>query len=215
MERQVAALFVHDANGRLTQSRSSGGEGPAPDALVSELARLASAEPAPGDLDALPERHAVMRERLAAAAPVEHVFHGAAFRFPEALPASTGVRELTEADTRLLEESFPELAASLAERAPCFAVVEDHRAVSVCYAATSWIPRTPATQRAACVEAGVETLPGFEGRGLASRAVAAWARGVRARGADPLYSASLGNRASLGVARRLGLIRYGSALHMR
>ena len=116
MERQVAALFVHDENGRLVASNLRESNAPAgadppprfflgltrhgslwrfradlPDALVRELARLAAAERTPGDLDALPERHDVMRERLAAAAPIEQVFHGAAFRFPEVLPAPAGV----------------------------------------------------------------------------------------------------------------------------
>jgi GNAT superfamily N-acetyltransferase len=183
-----------------------------PGPLVRELARLAAAERAPRDLDALPEREAVLRARLAAAAPVEQVFHGAAFRFPESLVAaeeSPDLVELGPGDERLVAESFPALAASLAGRAPCLAFVEAGRAVSTCYCATS------ATRPAAWVEAGVETLPGFRGRGLASRTLAAWAHSLRARGVVPLYSASLSNRASLGVARRLGLIRYGSVLHMR
>ena len=175
-------------------------------------------------LDALPERDAAIRERLAAAAPIEEVFHGAAFRFPAALPrpahaadptdpahASDGaeVLELRPGDARLggpFEADFPSLAANLPACGPCFAALEDGRVVSVCYAATKPAP---------WVEAGVETLPGFRGRGLASRVVATWARGLRARGSVPLYSASLDNRSSLRVARRLGLIRYGTDLHMR
>ncbi len=228
MEWQAAALFVHDANGRLVESNECdpGRRAPAPrfflgltphgnlwrfradlpDARVRELARLAAAERPARDLDALPERDGALRERLAADTPVEHVFHGAAFRFPEALPSPSDVVELGAADAGRIAESFPGLAASWPLRAPGFAVVEDRRVVSVCYGATRAGPR---------VEAGVETLPGFQRRGFASRTVAAWARGLRARGVAPLYSASLANRGSLGVARRLGLIRYGSDLHMR
>lgn len=226
MERQVAALYEVDAEGRLAGSRLLGepeatprfflgltGHGnlwrfraDLPRERVRELARLAAAEPAPRDPDALPERDAALRERLEDDAPISRVFHGAAFRFPERLPDPGGAVELAARDAGLLSESFPRIAASLAERAPCTAVLEGSRAVSVCYAAT---------RAAACIEAGVETLPGFRRRGLGGRVVAAWGRAARARGVVPLYSTSLANRASLRLARRTGLIRYGTDLHMR
>jgi predicted GNAT family acetyltransferase len=63
-------------------------------------------------------------------------------------------------------------------------------------------------------EAGVETHPAFRGRGFAVRAVAAWARAVRATGVLPLYSTSWENHGSRGVARRLGLVQLGSDLHV-
>jgi predicted GNAT family acetyltransferase len=65
------------------------------------------------------------------------------------------------------------------------------------------------------VEGGVETLPSHRGRGLAAEVVAAWAAAVRADGRIPLYSTSFGNRASQAVARKPGLIRYGTDLHLR
>ncbi|HVG44817.1 MAG TPA: GNAT family N-acetyltransferase [Longimicrobium sp.] len=85
------------------------------------------------------------------------------------------------------------------------AVVEDGRAVAVC----SSVRITDAAR-----EAGVETAPGFRGRGHAARAVAAWAVAVRRMGAIPLYSTSWSNAASQGVARKLGLRMFGADLHI-
>ncbi len=223
MQRQVRALFVHDADGRITATR----DGEPPPRLflgltrhgnlwrfradldperVRRLARLAAAEPAPTQLDALPERHAAWVAQLAADAPLEATFHGAAFRFPETVPDLEGAEELAPGDRDRIAEEFPELAARLSGCLPCFVCTEGGRVVSACWSAAR---RSPA------IEAGVATLPGFRGRGLATRATATWARSVRARGEAPLYSTALSNRAALGVARRLGLIRYGTDLHMR
>jgi predicted GNAT family acetyltransferase len=60
----------------------------------------------------------------------------------------------------------------------------------------------------------VETLEGYRGRGYAPMVVAAWARAVRETGRIPLYSTSRNNRASEAVARKLGLVQYGSDLSL-
>jgi hypothetical protein len=44
--------------------------------------------------------------------------------------------------------------------------------------------------------------------------VAAWARAIRESGGEPLYSTSWDNKASRGVARKLGLLLYGEDLHL-
>lgn len=63
------------------------------------------------------------------------------------------------------------------------------------------------TDRAA--EAGVETLAPFRGRGLATAAVACWARAVQRGGRLALYGTTWENAASRGVARRLSARFYG------
>jgi hypothetical protein len=236
MALQARTLFACDANGRILERREpAASRAPAPRfflgrtrhghlwrfradlpaALVRDLARLAAAERADHDLDLPPEREAALRERLEAFAPVEHVYAGPAFRFPDALPggsdAATGAQAvvITAANAGALAETFPWVHEEFAEREPCLAVLEDGHAVAVCCCAT---PPGPGVH---AVEASLGTLEGFRGRGLGVRVTAAWAREVRERGLLPLYSTSFANRGSLGVARRLGLLRYGSDLSLR
>jgi hypothetical protein len=233
MVLQARTLFAFDANGRILARRSPA-TSPEPTprfflgrtrhghlwrlradlsaSLVRDLARLAAEERVDRDLDLPPEREAALRAALEAHAPIEHVYAGPAFRFPEFTDGRAAPRDVvrvTAANGHLVAESFPWLAAEIAEREPCFAVVEDERAVSVCSCATPLGPNAPAA------EASLFTLEGFRGRGYAARVTAAWARAVTARGRLPLYSTSFTNRGSLGVARRLGLVRYGSDLSFR
>lgn len=63
-------------------------------------------------------------------------------------------------------------------------------------------------------EAGVETHPEYRGRGLAGPVVRGWAHHVRSEGRFPLYSTSWKNRPSQSVARKLGLIQYGTDFHL-
>jgi hypothetical protein len=225
---QVDVLFAADARGRLLHRRGPGSDPPPrfflgstlhghlwrfaaglPEELVAELARLAAAERNPRSLEEPPERLEAFRTRLEAHAPIERVYHGPAFRFPEpppGAPADPEIVPLTPERAGLLGADFGELRGSLAQRQPCFAALEAGRALAAC-----WV----AARSARAAEAGVETLPGFRGRGFASRTVAAWAHAVRSEGLLPLYSTEWRNRASRGVAARLGLIPYGVDLHFR
>ena len=101
---------------------------------------------------------------------------------------------------------FDWLPAELAARAPCLAAIEEGRAVALCFCSRVG---------ARAAEAGVETAPEARRRGLASAVVAAWAGAVRAGGRRPLYSTSWENRASRGVAARLGARLYGEDLSLR
>jgi len=228
MELQADTLFRADARGRLTGTREADGSSAPPPrfffgrtrhghlwrfaadlpgALVAELARLAALERIDWPLEELPERMETLRARLAEHAPIERVHHGPAFRFPEhdLAPAGAAV-DLTPDRVDTLPEELAWLRGTLAAHAPCAAVLEDGRAVAAC-----WTARR--SERAA--EAGVRTLPGFRGRGLATAAVAAWARALRRAGRLPLYSTEWSNAGSRGVAARLGLIPYGADLHLR
>jgi predicted GNAT family acetyltransferase len=85
------------------------------------------------------------------------------------------------------------------------AVVVGGRAVSVCGSVRI-------SDRAD--EAGVETHPDFRGRGHALAAVWAWAQAVRNSGRVPLYSTSWSNMQSRRVAEKLGLVQYGTVVHV-
>jgi len=228
MELQVEALFESDGGGRLVAVRGPGGARPAPrfffgrtrhgalwrfradvpEPRVAELARLASREALDWPLDELPERFEAFRAALEADAPIAEVHHGPAYRFGETpTPApDPEVVALTPDRAALLGPEWAELAASLRARQPCAAVVREGRAVSACYVAR---------RSARAAEAGVRTLPPHRGRGLATRAVAAWAAAVAGAGLVPLYSTGWSNRASRAVAARLGLIPYGTDLALR
>ena len=230
MALQIGALFEHDARGRLVAYDGASDDdrmpprlflgitrlgvlwrlrADLPDALARELSRLVAAERRPEDLDRLPERVESLRLLLGDAAPIERVFHGPAFRFPDAIPGDDGVRALVAADAEgPLLDAFPGIRDSFEEHSPVFAVVEDGVARSVAYAATMGPAAGP-------VEVGVHTDPAARGRGLAPRVVAAFACAIRESGGTPLYSTSFDNAASRAVARKLGLIRYGTDLHFR
>ena len=170
--------------------------------LAGELSELLAAEPTAPDLPAEPPGLPALRAALAGHAPLEREWRGPAYL----LPPDAGRRldpapvEVDAGNAELLRPDFEDLIATLGEWTPCLAVVEDGRAVAVCFCSRRGV-------RAA--EAGVNTSPAHRRRGLASAAAAAWAAAVRRRGMLPLYSTSWQNLASQGVARRLGARLYG------
>ena len=125
---------------------------------------------------------------------------GPAFVFPGGmnLPEDVTLMEPGQAD--LLREHFPFTATWLRERWPCYAVVVDDQAVSICYSAR---------RTSAVAEAGVDTAEAFRGRGYAALVTAAWATAIRVAGITPVYSTGDDNLASQAVARKLGLREFG------
>ena len=125
---------------------------------------------------------------------------GPAFRFPEQGPHEPDVVAIGTEHASLLHEDLRGWSADLGYAQPCRAIMDDSRVVSLC----ATVRCGPAAR-----EAGATTVTGFRGRGYARRVVAAWATAVRRNGAVPLYSTDWTNAASRGVARALGLVRYG------
>lgn len=225
LELQADALFTHDARGRIRRVNepdgdraprfffARSGEGAIwrcrddlPHAMVRDLDRLAAEEPSGHDLREEPRHLSAFVAVLEPNGAATVIESGPAYRFPTVIPDPVAIRRIERADIPLLGRIAPDLdqiAREFERREPRMAVIEDGAAVCLCYSARL-------TDRAA--EAGVMTLEAYRGRGYAPLAVAAWARAVRASGRIPLYSTSWDNRSSQAVARRLGLIQYGTDL---
>ena len=215
------SLFTYDMRGRMVRSNEPDGH-PAPRVLlcyspsgyiirfnqavpdsvarrISEVVRLAAHS---ADLTLLPSTKDAVDDILSNHRASTRQESGPIYRFPESLadPAED-VIQLIPSNVALARDSYPWLLTELDEWRPCFAVVRDGAAVSICF--SSRIGQV-------ANEAGVDTLPGYRGRGFASAVTAAWARAVQAGGRIPLYSTSWDNQASQSVARRLGLIMFGA-----
>ncbi|MDQ2809702.1 MAG: GNAT family N-acetyltransferase [Chloroflexota bacterium] len=223
-QMQAAALYVHDANGRLLRVNEPDPDDPAPrfflartpsgnlwrtrydlpPDLTAQLERLAADEPIRSDLREPPRHLAEYIDLLRQSAPIRSTYAGPAYYLPNLVPP-TGTVRITSENTALLSTYFPYTLQRLAERAPVVVVVVDGVAVAACYS----VRRT-----AQAIEAGVDTIEGYRGRGYAAETVRGWAASVRATGRLPLYSTSWENAASQAVARKLGAVQYGVDFHI-
>ncbi|HZI41684.1 MAG TPA: GNAT family N-acetyltransferase [Gemmatimonadaceae bacterium] len=136
---------------------------------------------------------------------VKKIWCGPAFSFPRELLTDAEVMLVTGENAHLLEELLPAWLPDVALCQPMAALIVDGRAAAVCCSGR----RTDMAH-----EAALETAPTVRRRGYAARVVPAWARAVRAISRVPLYSTAWNNEGSLAVARKLGLIHFGSDLHL-
>jgi RimJ/RimL family protein N-acetyltransferase len=228
MQIHISALYRHDERNRLLAVNEPGPPRPddplpprlylgrtraghvwrfrhdLPESLVAELEAKLAAEPVGADLSQPPRCLAALQATLARDAPLTRTWSGPAWRFPDEISAPEyEVVPVTTANDDLVRSRFPVLADDLPWRQPCLALLDDGRLASLCYCARN----TPVA-----AEAGVDTLEEFRGRGYAPAVVAAWGRAVREEGRIPLYSTSWDNLASRSVARKLGLVLYGTDL---
>lgn len=224
IEVQFDALLARDAHGRLTGTRDAVPR-PAPRLFVGrsgegnvwavrrdldsatgrELGRLCAAEPTLPIPSA--ERAPACRERaLELLAPIAREWRGPAYLLPDELPRDDRAREVTADERSLWHPVFPWLAESFDAITPVIIAFDAGRPAAVCH--------SPRGRTAHAAEAGVETLQAFRGRGLATAAVACWARAVQRAGLLALYSTSWQNEASLGVARRSSARLYGEDWHV-
>ena len=224
MRIQVEALFTHDARGRMVRINEPDGK-PAPrfflgrsakgkiwrfrhdtdDTLARELESACRREATDEDFERPPHGATPYEELLARSAPVQRRWAGPAYRFPAELPKSSDPVAITPENAELLRPHLEEWRHEMAFRQPAMALIVNGAAVSLCCSVRI---------SALADEAGVETAAAFRGRGYATRVVSAWAGAVRRFGRIPLYSTSWENVASLEVARSLGLLRFGTNLHI-
>lgn len=235
MRWHVEALYTHDDVGRIVRVREHEGArapryflGRTDGGVVCRcrddvdpaeciaLHDLAATDPVELTAEVASEGRAVDVARyanlLTPANPVTKVWGGPAYRFPSSIPdarvrgdADAAVVLVTDSNADLLRPLLSAWLPDVHHSPPLMACVAGGEAVAVCGSVRI---------TAKVHEAGVETAAPFRGRGFALAVVAAWAREVRARGAEPLYSTAWSNTASRTVARKLGLVLYGTDLNI-
>ncbi len=132
-------------------------------------------------------------------------YSGPAFEFPEHAPSGSGWIEVDAANAGVLAGGFDDTIPEIESVQPCVASIVQGKAVAVCRT----VRQTPRA-----VEAGVDTMEPFRGRGHGHRVVSGWASVVRREGRVPAYSTWWRNHASRRLAERLGLLQYGVDVHV-
>ncbi len=138
---------------------------------------------------------------LLSVAPLAAVRVGPLYGFPQSAVSGGAAVHIGRGNVDLLLGGLDEWVPDVAKGLPVAAVVADGRAVSICAS-------IHASRTSHC--AGVETLPGYRGKGLGAQAVAAWFRMVQASGATAFYGTTFDNVASQGLAKRLALDLIGA-----
>lgn len=222
MSAHLATLFVLDETGAM-RAMNDLDRGPAPrvfwgrtvdgpviatrfdvdPSLRAALREVILGSPARPSWDAAEDRLLALLED---SAPVEFVWRGPCFGFPERLQQASDSVVLTSEDADVLRTHLPDWAADVGSSDPVVAALADGAAVSVC---------TSVRISDGFHEAGVETHPDFRRAGYAATATLGWAAAVRELTATPLYSTAWENLASRALAARLGLIEYGHTFHAR
>src|SRR5262249_10695106 len=120
-----------------------------PDSLAEPLTVILGDEPVAPDLTRPPRALPAIRSALV---PIARETAGPEYRFPGQLPAAPGAIAVMVENRELARDTFPWLLDEVAHWQPCFAIVRDGQAVSVCFSSR--------IGPGACA-AGVETLPEF------------------------------------------------------
>lgn len=225
MERHVQALFTHDDGGRLCLvNEPDGAEAPRfflgrtaegnirrfrfdlPQNFVEQLEALCLEEPATGDLRQEPAHFSEYLRLFETHSPVQKISMGPAYIFPDKIKRQPRKAVIvTSENLDVLSAGLEEWIPDVPYRRPFLAILHEGRAVSVCCSV-----RITSESH----EAGVETLEAFRGNGLAADVTVQWANEVRKMGAMPLYSTSWENAASQSVAKKMGLVQYGTDFHV-
>jgi GNAT superfamily N-acetyltransferase len=178
-----------------------------PQPVAERLLELVAEEPPlGGTLEAPPVHREEYIEALREDGPIGLEYAGPAFVLPDGIVAPSGPVRIAAENAGLLERHFAWAREHLERRQPVWVAVEDGAAVAICHCA-----RVPGP----AIEAGVETVEAYRGRGLATGVVAAWAAELRSRRVVPLYSTSWGSTASRRIAARLGGELYGVTFSLR
>ena len=226
---QVEVLFTQDENGCLLGLNEPDGDvEPAPrfflgytnegsicrfrvdlsENVVAQLKAVAAAEPMLMDSRTFPRSHDPFKDILQSHAPIERVWVGPAYRFPERIAPPTNVVRLSPENAGLLKGDFAKMVPELNDGRPFLAVIEDSQAVSICRSVRL-------SSRAH--EAGVDTLDAYRRRGYATSVVVAWALAVRCPKSHPTLQHLMGQcgLSGCGTTIRLGAVWCGLSCDMR
>lgn len=224
MRLHVKALFTQDDDGRLVAVNDSS-RAPAPRfflgltargslcwmrrdlsaSLAEELLALCEAQSVDIELGTDAFRSSRFVDCLSREGPVERVWSGPAYACPPRFSGDASAVRVTAANAELLSPYLEDWRVDAEAGVPMAASMHNGAAVSVCCSVR-------VTEGAH--EAGVETHADFRARGHASRAVRSWASAVRKLDCVPLYSTSWENKPSRALAASLGLVRFGTDLHI-
>lgn len=224
---QVEMSFVHDQSGRLTYINEPAepetypaprfflgysGSGfvyrfrnDLPSSVCEQLEELVLSTSFPPVPQSHPACAKEVEEILLSHAPIQKIWSGPAFRFPEHIKFDAQVVRIASHNADLLENGFSDWISELDFIQPCMAIVEEGHAVSICQS----VRKSPHAEAA-----GVDTLASHRGKGYAPLVVAGWAEAVKAKRKIPFYSTSWENRSSQRVAEKLGLIQFGVDYHV-
>jgi hypothetical protein len=136
---------------------------------------------------------------------IRSVEMGPAFLFPEVRNRFTKAIQITPSNKELLKPNFPFTFDELEYKQPCFAVIENDIAVSVCCSAR---------QTSEAAEASLATIVDYRGKAYGVDVSNAWAAQLQSQNRLALYSTSWNNFASQTVAKKLQLIQYGIDIHI-
>ena len=174
--------------------------------VIQRLETVCLQEPIADDLRGRPVHFDAVCTLLEAHAPIHDVYSGPEYYFPAKITPTGTARRMTSDDASYLRPHFPYSVSRLQAGPPVCVVIEDGKAVSICFSSRT----TPQAD-----EAGIYTVAEHRGKGYALAVAAAWALAIRDTGRIPLYGTTWDNLASQGVARKLGLVMLGESLQMQ
>ena len=107
-----------------------------PEDVARDLTAVVGRQPAVDGLAVPPSMRAALREVLARHGPIEAEGGGPAYRFPASIarPGGAVAVEVTDANLAVVRDTHPWLYRDLATFGPCFVVLRDGAAASICFA---------------------------------------------------------------------------------
>ncbi|WP_256941190.1 GNAT family N-acetyltransferase [Bacillus sp. EAC] len=137
--------------------------------------------------------------------PITNIWFGPAYVFPDVKDRKSKAIKITNENKEFLLPHFPYTFKELEEKSPCYAIIENNQAVSICCSARQ-------TEKAA--EASLYTLEDFRGKEYGIEVTNAWAIEIQNQNRIALYSTSFDNFSSQSIAKKLKLIQFGTDIHI-